>query len=485
MWLSRLLSNCLNLKHKKNTIVLSIVSSVFFIAPAFASTQFGQTAYSSDYITKKSYDAVLTTTTLSHFYQILTAPVSGNLEQITFKATSHRATTANCSLTISGTGTPGSLVTSTTLAPGVITTQTMYFTDTVWFGSPYTITQGGSIVLQFSCSNGTAIYDIDWYGTNNVLATAATFGYSASGSPTSTDSTYNGSFQQSYYIITVSSNVSTIQFETTPASTCSFSNFSANLYPTSVDEQACADSGTCTIGVALNSGMASTTFVYPYIIGSVQTASLLNPVQISNGFTMVSGTVYNARAFYCSQNDQTDCTVYSGNPNLLAYSSNWQFVVNGLDTCTTTYYNQGTIPFPVYATSSPVDYTAMINTNCDAYRDGSMLGSVQYGFCKILSTLFLPNQNSMEQFTGIQNLVATKPPFGYVTVYGTFVSSTINGVPTASSTIASSSFAYTDISTPFQNNFLVQALQQGITILLYAAVPFYIFFRLKNFSLHG
>lgn len=301
-----------------------------------------------------------------------------------------------------------------------------------------------------------------------------------------------------YFIINGSSASSWIAFANTPISTCNFQNFAlvggiststASVCGTTVGSY--SSTGTCSVGVGYNAGTAdSQTYIYNSnnAVGSFNTLNALSAVNIPKPSTFVSGTVYNARAYICSSNNASDCWLGANGTNseILAQSNDWSFIVNGLDTCSTTYYSQFIIPSPstssVFADFGNILYQA--NQQCDAFRDGSITGGVAWGICKVMVSLLVPSQDSLNNFTNLKNDLSAKPPFGYITVYSTALDTLSNATSTTSTLSTVTSTAELQLSTWSQIGVFSQ-IRTAFEWFLYFVVGVWIFNRLRKLSLHG
>lgn len=276
-----------------------------------------------------------------------------------------------------------------------------------------------------------------------------------------------------------------INFTDTPTSTCQFDNWSVSPYVTSADATTCLASHTCSMGVAMNLSGSEETYVFNVNDGGDDIFD--DPTYIVNSWGMASGSVYNARAYICSKTGPDEC--YMGattNPNIMAISPQWSFIVDGLDTCTTTYFSQGEINPPAFSTSTANEtLIAQANQTCLTYNDSSVLGGVVYGLCKVMVALFVPSDGILDNFGNLRTMVSTKPPFGYINVFTT----QIGNLSSASST-TNTTFATNTSTSAMQISSIGQISIFGIVRtafgwFLWFIFVIYVYNRFKHFSLHG
>lgn len=312
------------------------------------------------------------------------------------------------------------------------------------------------------------------------------FGANNDGYPYATgfDITNSATSTKDIYFI-VNGGYSTISFTDTPTSTCNFSNFKFTPSFSTADLANCSTAtSTCSQGVAMNANTNTTTYLYNTNYGNI--ASFSFPTYIPNPFTFVSGTVYNARAYICSSDNQFDCRMGVGtNNNILAYSEPWQFIVNGLNTCSTTYYSQSEIPPPGATTSTElISLRAQAAGQCDAFNDGTVLGGVVWGLCKVMVYLFVPSDDSLNNYRSLQAQVQNKPPFGYISVFtnqlSQFSSSTSSTPSVSTSTYFSTSSLSTLVATPWYGS-----VRTIIGYIFWLLLLLYLYWRAKHFSLQG
>lgn len=325
-----------------------------------------------------------------------------------------------------------------------------------------------------------ANYDLTFGAGNNSYSYAD--GFDITGSTTSTNDIY----------FVVNGGRSTVSFVGTPLSTCNFSNWKIQRQFSSSDTAACLSPTTtptnCSLGVAWNVN-ANSTSTYLYNVNSGQSASCngaTGQCYIPNNFTFVSGTVYDARAYICNTNNSGDCYLGVGyNSNILAYSDNWEFIANGLDTCTTTYYSQNEIPAPQGATSTQYQtLVAMATGQCDSYNDHSVLGGVAWGLCKVLVSLFVPSQDALNNFSNLRAQVSAKPPFGYVSVFTTQIGNLTSATSTTSTLNSVTSTSAMQLSS-IANISIISTIKTAFGWFLWFVFVWYVYSRFKNFSLHG
>lgn len=286
-----------------------------------------------------------------------------------------------------------------------------------------------------------------------------------------------------YFVINGGGSV--VSFVDTPTNTCNFANWKINSYFNSSDLADCVNSNTCSVGVGYNANFSSTnTYQFNINYPVYNTIQLANPNDwyIPNSYTFVSGTVYDARAYICSDNVFANCFVGNGyNSRLLAYSDNWEFIANGLDTCTSTYYSQGEATPPNGTTSTA--YNSLVNqanNSCLSYNDGSVIGGVVYGLCKSLVFLFVPSDGALNNFVQLKDQVAAKPPFGYVSIYGGQIADFSN-VTNTSSTITTSTLI-NDIATFATNTPWYQTIKTAIGAFLWVIFGFAVWRFFKHFA---
>lgn len=334
-----------------------------------------------------------------------------------------------------------------------------------------------------TCGNGTQFANTQWLGSSSdvmggVFGTSSNFG---------TTITATGTLADAGIVLDVSVTSSQIILASTPLSTCNFSNWGYNLYSDSTDTSNCINdlSYNCSIGVALNAGSFSES---DYIFNSNgHTTAEINGISyFANNFTFVSGTVYHARMYYCSKNTTEECYLGVGeNPNILAVSNDWQFIVNGLDTCSTTYFSQNSIPPPGAIVNE--QYTSLVsqaNAQCNAFSDGSVLGGVVYGICRALVFLFVPSQDSLSNFSNLKTQVSAKPPIGYFNIYANQLN-TFSTTNTTSTVASSTGMNFSSAVSVYATYPFFTYILTGIAILVYVAFAFYMYWRFKHFSLHG
>lgn len=178
-----------------------------------------------------------------------------------------------------------------------------------------------------------------------------------------------------------------------------------------------------------------------------------------------AGTYY-AKVCYCTSADSDDCYY---NSNLYECSAVQEFQID--DTCINNEMYQG-------ATSED----QAINQGFSSDICEGIEGTVTAGFCKVFQYLFMPSTDSISRFQNIQNLIETKPPFGYFSIYKQqFDTMSTSTSSTLESSLGTDYNNYSDI----QEISIFDKIYTAITWLLWFLFGFWVINRFRHFSLHG
>lgn len=108
-------------------------------------------------------------------------------------------------------------------------------------------------------------------------------------------------------------------------------------------------------------------------------------------------------------------------------------------------------------------------------------GWVDKGLCYTYQGLFVPSDAIMAQYVQMKDVIATKVPFGYFTLY----QQSINGLSLSTSTTSTVSGIQSDFDTNLSalgSFWLVTTLRDWVfTPVLYLLVAFYVYYRFKHF----
>jgi len=217
-----------------------------------------------------------------------------------------------------------------------INTWTTYSTSSSGLFEDFNIVADEDYWIYLSCGNATQFRNTNIKGTLSDDITNGQFGTSTDRGTTINNGT---SMLDIGLVVNIGLSDSIIEFTDTPTSTCNFANWKIQPNFSDADFEACGVTSTCSQGVAYNYGTDSTTtYPFNYNYGGLQ--SYENIIYLPKQAEFTSGTIFNARAYMCRDNTRLDCFLgVETNENIFAVSENWEFVVNGLDTCTTTYFS--------------------------------------------------------------------------------------------------------------------------------------------------
>lgn len=192
---------------------------------------------------------------------------------------------------------------------------------------------------------------------------------------------------------------------------------------------------------------------------------------IEKGSPITGESVIYAQAYICNSVDPDNCDFqYSSNAQYKSAESEVQsFLISSCEG-------------PVW---SPGDDQPVPIENIDTNLCENVEGALTAGLCKVFTFLFAPGQDTIDKFSALQDMIASKPPFGYVSVF----SDAINTLSTASSTTS------TAFSTVTSSNYLeldewtdlefFGTVRTYLGYIIWGLFIFYIFLRFRHFSLHG
>lgn len=121
----------------------------------------------------------------------------------------------------------------------------------------------------------------------------------------------------------------------------------------------------------------------------------------------------------------------------------------------------------------PYNSTSTIN-NLSATCDASS-NFFSESLCKMFITLFIPSQDSLEQFDGIGELIQEKPPVGYFSEFKTALTNYASG------TLASAEFSFDEEVGNFTP---ISTLRTAFGWIFWLVFGFWVFHRLRHFDFH-
>ena len=127
---------------------------------------------------------------------------------------------------------------------------------------------------------------------------------------------------------------------------------------------------------------------------------------------------------------------------------------------------QGSVPYTFSTGTVYIPPPSFGGVDCSTFDIGCYLQQA-------IQWLFYPDQQSIDQFSGLYNLVIHKPPFGYVTAINAELTN-INDTNTS---------AFTLQSLPILNTYIFDPLRTGLAWLLWFGFAYDLFHRLKNIHL--
>lgn len=335
--------------------------------------------------------------------------------------------------------------------------------ETVTWASPPSLSAGQHYWLEWNGGGVGATFDI--YGTELNDYSGGIFGSSTNHGTTISPS---ATVLDAYFSLTINNGENfMVEFAGTPTSTCDFEAYKINSY---IDPAVYNSVYNGKYIVGTNAGISGATMggyvfqnvAYPLMIG-YQTFG------VPKTGTMTSGTIYYSKAFICDSASDSDCVLENNNPHLIAESSEYQYVVNSWEQCTSTFWYQGE-SIPTFTTNTSHNFFAQVADNCN-----NVDGIVASGICNSVAFLFMPDESILNKYAVLKDQIAAKPPFGYITVY----TNTMNGF--TSSTTATSTV---DMSNLSQMSFF-DTIRTALSWLVYLVFGLWVFHRLKDFSLHG
>lgn len=422
-----------------------LIGGLFSYTKSEARTLFYQT----------SNDTAYTTTT--GFGLVFTSPYTGilNTVQLYLRRTDTDSN-YNCQVVRYPKGVNDGYGTTNVLVQSQ-TAQSYTFT---WPNSP-SVTSTSEYYLSFSCTQPDTV---EFYGTTDDELGNLTFCGGTSDYGTNCNNALT-TMADPYVILTDTSTSTAIYFTSTPTSTVDFDNWSVQIsIPTSSQETAVSN-----YDIGVKYGVQSdwlyvedfknglTTLLDPYGLNcsGYNCQYAINNQILTKGAPLPPGTYYAQATLYNS-------TVLHNTP--LAESSLWQFEVTA--GATSTY--PGTSVYPGLLTATTATTTGSLDIDCNYDWPVNRI-------CEMMKGLFYPSQSVLEKFTSLKGEISTKPPFGYISAYENAIDDLEN---------ATSSAAAVDISQASQVNFLT-TIRTALGWLLYLSFGFWVFNRLRHFSLHG
>lgn len=311
--------------------------------------------------------------------------------------------------------------------------------------------------------------------------------------------TPNGTLGNEYFIINGTEPPSSIDFyfpSGAPTSTCDFS-----LWPVEYDISS-ADTALYggNIGPAVewsntvprfysdNIGCTQSTSS-AYIAGTTTSTCSAPNFGVRKDAWLTPGYTYTATPYLVAPLDEyrNDFAPVVGADSdmYIAQGTTWNFIISGQPNengcqAVNLVYPTGSWPFATTTFDNPfnVDW-------CEGIDESGFVGQIKSAFCQAAQYLFKPSQTVFDQFYELKATLENKPPFGYVTVY----TNAIEGLETSASSTTSTlstvtSTAGLQLST-WAGLSIVQSVRTAFSWFFYVVFAFYVFNRLRKFSLHG
>lgn len=320
----------------------------------------------------------------------------------------------------------------------------------VWNNSP-PVVAGTDYYISLSC---TGSKQIKIYGDENNAPASVCFKSSNHGTTCNNDGT---TMKHWYYVVNDNVTTSTIEWLTTPATTTDFTD-----WLTTVQLEDGADTTDYDVAVCFGSASTTNPCIYTDRQGGFDTNDELAGFfdqTFPKRSPLVEALQFWARAYLYDTTDPDDQT--PGGAHEIARSSLWHFtVVAG-----------ATSSVPGISLITVTSTTAGDNLTCDP--TSSFFAT---SMCHLFLFLFYPSQSILDRFANLKTDLSAKPPFGYVTVYKTELDTLVNSSTSATSTVDMSSLSqYTVFGT----------IRTILSWFLYFMFGWWIFNRLRRFSLHG
>jgi len=436
--------------------LVPITIGIFWSLPTFADTQIiGQTVA----------DGIYDPLNNIQIGQSFTALISGTLTHVVLPLTKTSGANFNCQMIISiPLGVNNDFGTASVSIDGSDQTNIANWRDFAWSNSP-TVIAGQQYWLMTNCSVGNRNR---YYGSN-----ADTLNGGLMGTSTTRGSiiTANPSLKDLTFVLYASSSVSnnSIVFASTPSTISNFLAWSTNAYvKTASTTEAIANWDRYVrwgndISMPAISDEDGVGLIDPFTLG------VSPPFDIPVGSPFAVGQTYFAQAILCGTRPIFSVNECTG-ANLINSSPIWSFTVN----------SSSTIPASGWVSG----VTATSTTNSDNFTCDPSAGVFASSLCNLFKTLFVPNPQTLANFSGLQARVANKPPFGYYTIYSnevkalgsaTSTTSTINGLTSTNAMQLNTISGLPVIST----------ILSVFSWFLWVVFVFYIYKRFKYFSLHG
>lgn len=401
--------------------------------------------------------------------QVFTSPATGKLWILKLPITQTTGLAYQCRASVCPKGSS-----SCVDAESVIVTNNADMSDQAnWPSSSWTLTggagdfnlvAGNQYYIGYNC-NTTPSYK--FYGTANTSTySGGDFGQSYNfGSSVTTTAVGDSLFKMTIYL----SSGSAINFASTPTSTCDFSAWQIQSGYSAADRQAAL---TNNWAEAVRFGAYGAPLVYENIdtVPCVEDSCSDAAHGIPKGTLLPVGIAYQAQALIIDNPTRI-------NANTIKYSSPiWTFITteNG---CSSTLQQSSFQGFQLpFATST----NGGDNLTCSASS-----GFFTNGMCNLFQWLFTPDQRALDRFSKeLYPAIQKKPPFGYLTVFSSQISS-FSSSTSATSTLVSvtstTGLAWSNIS----QISIFSTIRDVFSWFLWVVFVFYVFNRAKNFSLQG
>lgn len=131
------------------------------------------------------------------------------------------------------------------------------------------------------------------------------------------------------------------------------------------------------------------------------------------------------------------------------------------------------ISFNVYYNSVGNASSSIPQAQCSP-SDGSYLGDFRAGLCQGISFLFYPSRGVLDNWSGLKNDLADKPPFGYFTAIKTGLDGLATSTPTSTLMTASTISSFSPILTP---------IRAGFALIIWLLAGFWLYHRMREITI--
>lgn len=269
-----------------------------------------------------------------------------------------------------------------------------------------------------------------------------------------------------------SSPLTTIDWYSTPTSTCDFQvwplNFSGDFTPyNAVVMFGISPTYLSYIDWNLAMNYGASDLPEGAIYGGV-----LKETPLSEGYT------FYAQAFLTEDNGTK---IEDGTFNRIATSSLWEFIIAPNPESPTCPNVLATYPNSTWPTSTPNQYLPDTIDWCADWPSGTTLEIIKKALCESAQTLFRPSNQVVSKFDNLRSELQTKPPFGYFGAnYGALAS--LQNSTTTSSTVESILPNWVETAQNFLSIPLLAFVSNALAAMVWLALVITTIIRFKHFE---